>query len=112
MKKKLLCLMICLLCVTLTSCKSQDYENAQALLDAGEFDQAEQAFSDLGDYKDSAEKIKEAKYLKACSILDSGDIEQASSMFRDLIGWSSVKILDSKFEEFLSSLSYRFKFLT
>ena len=26
--------------------------------------------------------------------------------------WSSVKISDSKFEEFLSSLSYRFKFLT
>lgn len=45
--------------------KSAAYNDAVALLEAGDYDGAISAFEALGNYKDSAEQIKQAQYDKA-----------------------------------------------
>lgn len=49
--------------------KSAAYSDAAALLEAGDYDGAAKAFAAMGDYKDSAEQVLQAKYEKAMALL-------------------------------------------
>ena len=83
------------LVMIMSGCKGSDYSNAQSLLDSGSYEKAAEAFSALGNYKDGAEKAKEAqvklekqrkteKYNKAIQCLDDGNLEEAKSLFKEL----------------------------
>lgn len=48
------------------------YSDAEELLAAGEYREAIVKFSDLGDYRDAASRLTEARYLYALSLIDSG----------------------------------------
>lgn len=63
---------------------SNKYDRALALMDRGDFDGAAAAFTEIYDYSDSAEKIKESRYLKAMTFFDSGDFAEAEERFRQL----------------------------
>ena len=67
---------------------ANDYKEAQTLLDAGNYEEAEAAFAALGDYRDSAEQVQEAQkaaaYQQAQSLIDSGQFDEAISTLKTL----------------------------
>lgn len=83
------------------------YKDAVALLDAGQYSEAIDAFSELGDYKDAPQMVKEAKdqkrqaelemaYQGAVSLMESGSYEDAISAFNKIRAYrdSAEKIAD------------------
>ncbi|MDE6932923.1 MAG: tetratricopeptide repeat protein [Oscillospiraceae bacterium] len=64
--------------------KSTAYNAAVALAEAGQYDEAVAAFTELGNYKDSAEQINEITYNQAVALLESGNYDEAISTFTDL----------------------------
>ena len=69
------------------------YQKAAALLQSGEFDEAQAAFAELADYSDSADKAKEAIYQKAQQLLTGGDAEGAFAEFIKIPDYSDVDTL-------------------
>ena len=65
-----------------------DYKKAQALLDAGQYEEAEIAFGALGNYRDSKEQVQEARqagaYQQALALADAGQFDEAISAFESL----------------------------
>lgn len=55
--------MICTVCLCLTSCKSSDYKEAVALLEAGNYEEAKAIFEALGDYEDSQQYLSRFHYF-------------------------------------------------
>lgn len=72
-----------------SSRNARAYDEALALLDAGRYNEADVAFTKLGNYKDSAEKAEEAAgkgqentaYTKACKLLEDGSFDEAHDAF-------------------------------
>ena len=60
------------------------YNAAVALAEAGQYDEAIAAFTELGDYKDSAEQINETTYNQAVALLESENYDEAISIFTKL----------------------------
>lgn len=60
------------------------YNAAVALAEAGQYDEAIAAFTELGDYKDSAEQINETTYNQAVTLLESENYDEAISIFTKL----------------------------
>lgn len=61
------------------------YDNAVALLKKNKFKAAENAFSELGNYKDSADMIYECRYQEAFYSLENTEtVEKAYSLFKEL----------------------------
>lgn len=69
---------------TQTIIPKKNYEQAQALYAAGDFEAAADIFLGLGDYKDANECMYDARYMAACKLLDSGDRKRAAMAFGDL----------------------------
>ena len=67
------------------------YSNAERLLQNGEYDEAVQTFTHLGDFKDASEKVLKTKYDWAKSKLAQGDTEGAISLFSMLGDYSDAK---------------------
>lgn len=57
------------------------YAHGKELLASGDYDEAELVFTALGDYSDSADKVKECKYRMAEQLLEEGETDQASRAF-------------------------------
>ena len=60
------------------------YNDAIALMDAGNSDEAYSIFQELGNYKDSAEKAKNIRYNDAVALMDAGNSDEAYSIFQEL----------------------------
>ena len=60
------------------------YNNAVAMLENGQYDEATTAFTDLGDYKDSSNKISESKYLQATKLFEEKKYDEAITIFKEL----------------------------
>lgn len=67
------------------------YNEAVALMESGLYDEATETFYNLGDYKDSSEKIDEIieikndiAYNKAVVLMESGSYDEAIKAFKDL----------------------------
>lgn len=60
------------------------YNAAVALAEAGQYNEAIAAFGELGDYKDSAEQIKETTYNQAVALFEAGKYDKAISIFTEL----------------------------
>ena len=60
------------------------YNAAVALVEAGQYDEAIAAFTELGNYKDSAEQINETTYNQAVTLLESENYDEAISIFTKL----------------------------
>ena len=64
---------------------ANDYKEAQALLDAGKYEEAEAAFAALGDYQDSAKNAQLlSAYRQADALVDAGQYDEAISAFEAL----------------------------
>ena len=60
------------------------YNRATAALNEGRYEEAIATFTDLGDYKDSKDKLMESRYRAAEAKLDEGFYEQAMQEFSEL----------------------------
>lgn len=70
-----------------------NYNNAVKYLELGKYDDAIELFQTLNDYKDSKEKVIEAKYLKAKSLMDNGDYKTSYDLFNELAGYKDCEDL-------------------
>ena len=84
MKKFTLCFLLCTFTLCLCSCKSFDYKDAVSQYDAGQYQQAKEIFTELGDYKDSTDFVKKCSYADAISQYDAGQYQQAKKAFTEL----------------------------
>ena len=64
------------------------YKSAEKLLEEDSFDEAKAAFEALGEYKDSAEKAKQAVYEKAEVFYSEGDYSQAIKTWNSISDYS------------------------
>lgn len=60
------------------------YSNACALVEAGQFDEAIEAFESLGDYRDAPVQIKATQYAKADALAEAGRTDEAEELFKAL----------------------------
>lgn len=72
----------------LSGCKSSDYQTASNYLEEGKFAEAREIFANLGDYKDSSEKIMACDYGIADALLAEGSYDEAIAAFDALNGYS------------------------
>ncbi len=84
------------LVVTKVIIPGNKYKAAEALLAAGDYDEAVAAFAAMGDYKNSAEMVDEAKYQKAEKLLNSADFDAAYSLLFEV--GREDKVISSKHE--------------
>lgn len=66
------------------------YNNAVALMEAGQYEKAMDIFEDLGEYKDTPERVLECVYGYAVSSMESGAYDVAIVVFEtayESIGW-------------------------
>ena len=73
---------------------AEDYKKAETLLSEGRYEEAIRAFTELGEYKDSTDRIREAKeltleneYRSAEELLNAGQYESAIDAFTALGGY-------------------------
>ncbi len=108
MRKKLAfftCLILC--CFLLAGCKSTDYKSAVTSFEAGELDKAEEMFTALGDYKDSAAYLADIPYQRAYALLEAGEYDLAERAFAVLGDYKdSIKMIDeTKYQRAVSLLN-------
>lgn len=89
MKKAITLILTITLCLSLCACgKAGDYEAAVALMDAGNYEEAIVAFTELGDYEDSAQKLEECEnilaYAEAIALFEAEQYEDALAIFTAL----------------------------
>ena len=75
--------LVAVLVLALTGCKSQDYNKALELFESGQYSQAMAVFADLADYENSAEMVRECSYRIAVETMEAGDYETALSLFAE-----------------------------
>ena len=63
---------------------SNKYKEASGYVESGAYDEAIALFSELGDYKDSAFKVKETTYKKAEDLYDRNELIEAANIFNTL----------------------------
>lgn len=64
------------------------YSDAESLLSSGKYEDAAFAFAELGNYKDSAERAREARYLLAGRLASNGDPLGAYMIYGELGSYS------------------------
>ena len=83
------------LIVTKVIIPASNYKKAEMLLSSGDYENAIVMFKALGDYKDSAELIKEgnnaAAYAEAEALLDAGDKARAAIKFSTIAEYRDAK---------------------
>lgn len=84
MKKALTLLLVIVMTLSLCGCDSSDYKKAVSLYEAGDYTEAAEIFTSLGDYEDAAELSAKCEYALALDLLADGDYESAFDMFATL----------------------------
>lgn len=79
------------------------YSKAEKIYEEGNYEEAIAVMSELGDYKDAAEKIKQYKYDQAMALLEKGDKKGAKAYFKNISGYSDAK---EKYEEIIKEEEY------
>ncbi len=80
-----------LVCIITVWLPYHRYQNACSLLESGQYEQAYQAFTEMGDYRSSASKSVQALCAWAESLGNAGQYEQALKLFGQLSDGSQEK---------------------
>ena len=77
------------------------YKQAESLLASGQYPEAITAFENLGDYKDSTDRMLEVRYAEAESLLASGQYPEAIAEFENLGDYkdSPERVLEVAYKE-------------
>lgn len=89
MKKLVSLILVMAMVLSLCACgKADDYEAAIALMEAGNYEEAIAAFTELGDYEDSAQKLEECEnilsYAEAVALFEAEQYEEALAILSSL----------------------------
>lgn len=84
MKKTLTLLLAIVMMLSLCGCNSSDYKKAVSLYEAGNYAEAAEIFTSLGDYEDAAEMSVKCEYALAVDLLADGDYASALDVFAAL----------------------------
>ena len=87
--------------------KSNSYKNAYSLLEQNQFDEAADAFTLLGDYKDSSQMVSECVYRKAASLAEQKEYEEAINLYNSIIEYSDSKEKISEVEDLWKGDDYK-----
>ena len=72
------------------------YIKAEDLLQDGQYDEAENMFSMLGAYEDSATRVMQVRYKKAEHVLNEGRYEEAAALFARVSGYLNAMEMRSE----------------
>ena len=93
--------------------QDQEYEAAVALYNAGEFERARNAFSQLIGYKDSSSYLNKCKkaindqdYDAALALYNNGKYQEAMSSFKSLNGYKDSKEMIEKCQTIINDPNY------
>ncbi len=77
------------------------YEMAEGYIKDGNYQKAYAILSDLGDFKNSSEKIRESKYNQAKALFEKGDYAAAYALFSEIGDYSDAqsRLNDCLYEE-------------
>ena len=91
--KKRICVSLCMLlmaAVIVAGCgKGGDYKKAMSMYENGQFEEAAEKFTELGDYKDSADQATECNYRVALDMMDQGLYSEAAEMFQAIADYKN-----------------------
>ena len=96
--KVLLAMGLCVLC--LAGCgNKKKYDDAMALMNEGNYEDAIIALTEIADYEDAADQINECNYQIAQKSLDEGSFDDAINGFTNLGDYkdSAEKIMEAKY---------------
>ena len=66
------------------------YNSALSAMNAGNYDEATEAFKGLGDYKDASTQAQESQYQKGAALLASGDYDGATEVFNAISSYNDA----------------------
>lgn len=77
---------IAIICITVIPAKinEKNYTSANQLMSEGKYSDAVNVYAELGDYEDSAEKLKAAKYAQASQLEKEEKYEEAKVLYAEL----------------------------
>ncbi len=77
------------------------YTAAEELLVAGKYEEAAQAFAEMGEYKDAADMVQEVKYVQAEALFQQGDLALARTKFVQLGNYkdASDRVNECKYKQ-------------
>ena len=83
-----------------------NYRNAVTLQRAGNYEDAIEAFTALGEYSDSEIQVKESRYLQAMAMMKTGNYEAAIEAFKALEDYSDseVQVKESRYQQAMSMI--------
>ncbi len=82
------------------------YNDAIALMDAGEYAEAISIFEELEGYKDSEDRVKEFKYNEAIELMDDQQYSSAYALFKEIKDYKdSTSLMDIIYEKVISSIN-------
>lgn len=92
-------LCIAVVLVITTAVKSYKYHNAVELMEAGKYNEAVTAFTELNGYKDSDEMVLKSKYDNATELIKTGKYDEAVTLFTELSGYkdSDDMVFEAKY---------------
>ena len=90
----------------LAACDSSDYKKATELYEYGQYDQAIALFTQLADYKDSAQMIQQCTYSKAKNFYDSAKYAEALPLFDELGDYQDSALMAKQAKVFLAKEAY------
>jgi tetratricopeptide (TPR) repeat protein len=86
--KKRICIFLFIMLTAaaiLTGCgKGGDYKKAMSLYENGQFEEAAEKFTELGDYENSQDMVTVCRYEAARALFDAGKYEEAKKAFSEL----------------------------
>lgn len=78
-------------CIPNVIIPNNKYQQALALRESGQYDDAIVAFAELGNYSDAAQQLSETKYQQAVALRESGQYDEAIAAFAELGDYSDAK---------------------
>lgn len=87
MKKWIAVALVLVMLLSFTGCNAQDYKSAVSAMEAGQYTEAAAMLEALGDYKDSADLLKQCRYALAEQDFTAGNYEAAKAAFLTLSGY-------------------------
>lgn len=74
--KRIICIIVtlCLLVVSLVSCKGSDYKEALKMLEEGKYEEAKTILEELGDYKDCPDLLSNFHYVPVTATDENGTV--------------------------------------